>query len=198
VNWAQFTPNFFAVFEPEAIRDAPSTYVLLARVPGDTNVARLQSDVVTRWPNVSSIDLSLIQRTIEGIVRQMSTAVRFLALFSVAMGLPVLFSAVAATRRARMREGVLLKTLGATRSQVRAILAAEYAALGLMAALTGLVLSVGGAWALARWTLKVPFVPAFGPLLAILVGMLALALAVGLLAGRDVFAGTAMEALRES
>ncbi len=197
VNWQQFTPNFYAVFERSALAGAPSQYVVLARVPGDTTVARLQRDVVVHWPNVSSIDLSLIQRTIEGIVRQMATAVRFLALFSVAMGLPVLFSAVAATRRARMREGVLLKTLGATRAQVRAILAAEYAALGALGALTGLVLSVGGAWALAHWVLELDFVPSFIPLILILVGMLALALAVGLLAGRDVFAGTAMDALRE-
>ncbi|NUQ20203.1 MAG: FtsX-like permease family protein, partial [Gemmatimonadaceae bacterium] len=91
-----------------------------------------------------------------------------------------------------------LKTLGATRSQVRAILAAEYAALGVMSALTGLVLSLGGAWALARWTLRVPFAPAPLPLVTILLGMLALALTVGLLAGRDVFTGTAMDALRES
>jgi putative ABC transport system permease protein len=167
-------------------------------VPSDSAVARLQRDVVVRWPNVSSIDLSLVQRTIEGIVRQMATAVRFLALFSVAMGLPVLFSAVAATRRARMREGVLLKTLGATRGQVRGILAAEYAALGVMGALTGLVLSVAGSWALARWVLEIDFAPSFVPLIAILVGMIALALTVGLLAGRDVFSGTPMDALRES
>jgi putative ABC transport system permease protein len=198
INWAQFTPNFYAVFERQALAGAPTQYVMLARVPGDTAVARLQRDVVLRWPNVSSIDLSLIQRTIEGIVRQMATAVRFLAIFSVAMGLPVLFSAVAATRRARMREGVLLKTLGATRAQVRSVLAAEYAALGAMGALTGLLLSVGGSWALARWVLKIDFIASPIPLLMILVGMLALALAVGLLAGRDVFAGTAMDALRES
>ena len=198
INWAQFTPNFYAVFERGALAGAPAQYVVLAQVPGDNAVARLQRDVVVHWPNVSSIDLSLIQRTIEGIVRQMATAVRFLALFSVAMGLPVLFSAVAATRRARMREGVLLKTLGATRGQVRAILASEYAALGAMGALTGLVLSVGGSWALARWVLRIDFVPAVTPLLAILAGMLALALTVGLLAGRDVFAGTPMDALRES
>lgn len=198
INWAQFTPNFYAVFERAALAGAPAQYVVLARVPGDTAVARLQRDVVVRWPNVSSIDLSLIQRTIEGIVRQMATAVRFLALFSVAMGLPVLFSAVAATRRARMREGVLLKTLGATRGQVRAVLAAEYAALGAMGALTGLLLSVGGAWALAHWVLQIDFVPSISPLIVILLGMLALALSVGLLAGRDVFAGTPMDALRES
>ena len=198
INWAQFTPNFYAVFEQAALAGAPSQFVVLARIPADSAVARLQRDVVVRWPNISSIDLSLIQRTIDGIVRQMATAVRFLALFSVAMGLPVLFSAVAATRRARMREGVLLKTLGATRGQVRAVLAAEYAALGIMGALTGLLLSVGGAWALARWVLKIDFALSLVPLVAILLGMLVLSLTVGLLAGRDVFSGTPMDALREN
>jgi putative ABC transport system permease protein len=160
-------------------------------------VQRLQHDVVVAWPNISSIDLSLVQRTIEGVVRQVSTAVRFLALFSVAMGIPVLFSAVAATRRARMREGVLLKTLGATRRQVRTILVAEYAALGALGALTGLVLSFGSAWGLAHFALEVTYVPALVPAVAILVGMLALVLGIGLLAGREVYSGTPMDALRE-
>lgn len=197
VNWAQFTPNFFAVFEPAALAGAPAQWVLLASVPADTAVARIQRDVVAAWPNVSSIDLSLVQRTIEGIVRQMSTAVRFLALFSVAMGLPVLFSAVAATRRARMRESVLLKTLGATRAQVRAILVTEYLALGALGALTGLILSIAGSWALAKWVLDVPFAVAVFPALGILAGMLLLSLAVGTLSGREVFSGTPMAALRE-
>ncbi len=196
VNWAQFTPNFFAVFEPAALAGAPAQWVLLATVPADSAVARIQREVVALWPNVSSIDLSLIQRTIEGIVRQMSTAVRFLALFSVAMGLPVLFSAVAATRRARMRESVLLKTLGAKRSQVRAILVTEYLALGALGALTGLVLSIGSSWALARWVLEVPFSIALLPAFGILAGMLLLSLAVGTLSGREVFSGTPMAALR--
>jgi putative ABC transport system permease protein len=197
VDWAQFSPNFFAVLEPRALTAAPAQYVLLAKVPGDSAVQQLQHDVVVSWPNISSIDLSLVQRTIEGVVRQVSTAVRFLALFSITMGVPVLFSAVAATRRARMREGVLLKTLGATRRQVRAILVAEYAALGALGALTGLLLSFGSAWALAHYTLDVAYRPAFVPAIWILAGMLALVLSIGLLAGREVYSGTPMDALRE-
>ena len=197
VDWAQFSPNFFAVLQPSALAAAPAQYVLLAKVPGDSAVQRLQHDVVVAWPNISSIDLSLVQRTIEGVVRQVSTAVRFLALFSLTMGIPVLFSAVAATRRARMREGVLLKTLGATRRQVRGILVAEYAALGALGAFTGLLLSFGGAWALAHYALDVTYVPALLPALAILGGMLALVLSIGVLAGREVYSGTPMDALRE-
>ena len=197
VDWAQFSPNFFAVLEPRALASAPAQYVTLAKVPGDSAVQRLQHDVVVGWPNISSIDLSLVQRTIESVVRQVSTAVRFLALFSMAMGVPVLFSAVAATRRARMREGVLLKTLGATRRQVRTILVAEYAALGTLGALTGLLLSFASAWALAHYTLDVAYRPAIIPALAILAGMIALVLAIGILAGREVYSGTPMDALRE-
>lgn len=197
VDWAQFSPNFFAVLEPRALASAPAQYVLLARVPGDSAVQRLQHDVVVSWPNISSIDLSLVQRTIEGVIRQVSTAVRFLGLFSVAMGIPVLFSAVAATRRARMREGVLLKTLGATRRQVRMVLIAEYAALGVLGALTGLVLSFGAAWGLAHYALEVTYVPAVTPAAVILAGMLLLVLSIGLLAGREVYSGTPMDALRE-
>jgi len=78
------------------------------------------------------------------------------------------------------------------------VLAAEYAALGIMGALTGLLLSVGGAWALARWVLKIDFALSLVPLVAILLGMLVLSLTVGLLAGRDVFSGTPMDALREN
>jgi putative ABC transport system permease protein len=197
VDWAQFSPNFFAVLEPRALSSAPAQYVLLARVPGDSAVQRLQHDVVVSWPNISSIDLSLVQRTIEGVIRQVSTAVRFLGLFSVAMGIPVLFSAVAATRRARMREGVLLKTLGATRRQVRMVLIAEYTALGVLGALTGLVLSFGAAWGLAHYALEVTYIPAVAPAAVILAGMLVLVLSIGLLAGREVYSGTPMDALRE-
>ena len=90
-------------------------------------------------------------------------AVRFLALISLALGIPVLFSAVAATRRERLREGVLLKTLGATRKQIGRIMLSEYLLLGTLGALTGVVLSTAAGWALMHWIFRSPFVPAFGP-----------------------------------
>ena len=130
VTWARFEPNFFAVFPSAALRAAPKQHVVLASVPGSMTVAALQRDIVTRYPNVSSIDLTLVKETVARIVDKVSTAIRFMALFSLAMGIPVLFSAVAATRRDRIREGVLLKTLGASRGQIVRILLAEYSLAG--------------------------------------------------------------------
>ncbi len=198
VTWARFEPNFFAVFSPPSLREAPKQFVLLATVQGNAVVAGLQRDVVSRFPNVSSLDLSLIKETVARIVRKVSTAIRFMALFSLAMGIPVLFSAVAATRRDRIREAVLLKTLGATRGQIMRILFAEYALLGLLGSLTGMVLAIGGGWGLMRFVFDNSFAPAWGAAFAIAGAMLALTVSIGLLAGRDVFKETPMAGLRES
>lgn len=198
VTWARFEPNFFAVFATPLMRNAPKQQVILASVRGRPTVAALQRDVVTRYPNVSSVDLSLIRQTIERIVAKVSAAIRFMALFSLAMGIPVLFSAVAATRRDRIREGVLLKTLGASRGQIMRILLAEYALLGLLGSMTGMLLAIGGGWALTHYVFEATFSPALVPAVLIAAAMLALTIAIGLLAGRDVFRETPMSALREA
>ncbi|HEX6059734.1 MAG TPA: FtsX-like permease family protein [Gemmatimonadaceae bacterium] len=197
VDWARFEPNFFAVFEPAALEGAPKQFVMLAGVEEAAGMATLQGETVRRFPNVSSLDLTLVQRTIAGVLERVALAVRFMAVLSFALGIPVLFSAVAATRRERLREGVLLKTLGATRAQVGRVMLVEYAALGALGSLAGMILSIGGAWALARFVFEVPFVPAVVPALAIAAAMVALATTIGVLTGREVFRETPMAALRE-
>ena len=148
----------------------------------------MQRAVVGRYPNVSSIDLSLIRRTIDDIVNKVATAIRFMAVFSVAMGIPVLFSAVAATRRQRLREGVLLKTLGATRRQIGRIMVAEYLLLGLLGSLTGGLLATVGAWAMVEFMFDMTFVPVALPAVAIAGLMIGLTVAIGVFTGREVFA----------
>jgi putative ABC transport system permease protein len=198
VDWGRFEPNFFAVFQTAALQGAPAQFVTIAAVASDTAVARLQREAVRSYPNVSSIDLSLVRGTITQIVSKVTLTVRFLALFSLAMGIPVLFSAVAATRRDRLREGVLLKTLGATRAQIGRILLAEYAVLGLLGSLTGMVLAIGGSWALVTFVFQGSFAFAALPALGIAAAMTGLAISIGVLTGRDVFRETPMAALREN
>ena len=197
VAWASFEPNFFAVFQPGALVKAPKQFVILTRASNGTEVARLQRVVVAHYPGVSSLDLTLVQQTIRNVLGKVTMAIRFLALICLALGVPVLFSAVAATRRERLREGVLLKTLGATKEQVGRIMLAEYALLGGLGALTGIVLSSFGAWSLMHWIFRQPFSVALGPALLVSAAMVLLAVAIGLLTGRDVFATTPMAALRE-
>jgi putative ABC transport system permease protein len=198
VNWTRFEPNFFVVFESRALAKAPKQFVVLADVRGDAAVAKLQRDVVTRFPNVASLDLTLIQQTVGRVLGKVTAAIRFMAALSLALGIPVLFSAVSATRRERLREGVLLKVLGATKRQVGRIMLAEYLLLGGLGSLVGVVLSVGGAWGLMHFVFKQPFSPALGPALVVALIMIGIAVSIGMLTGRDVFRETPMAALREA
>jgi putative ABC transport system permease protein len=198
VKWQSFSPNFFAVFDPASLDKAPKQFAILVNAPTPTAIAHLQRDVVAKFPSVSSLDLTLVQQTVTNVLGKVTMAVRFLALISLALGVPVLFSAVAATRRERLREGVLLKTLGATRHQIIRIMLAEYALLGTLGALTGVMLSTFAGWALMHWIFRSPFVPAVGPVGIVALAMISLAVAIGLLTGRDVFAQTPMAALRET
>jgi putative ABC transport system permease protein len=198
VTWARFEPNFFIVFSPGALEEAPKQFAILADVPPGTAVSALQRDVVRRYPNVSSLDLSLIQNTVNNVLGKVTSAIRFMAIVCLAFGIPVLFSAVAATRRERLREGVLLKTLGATRRQVGRIMLVEYALLGALGSAAGVLLSVGGAWLLMKFVFEQSFSPAIGPVLLVALAMTGLAIAIGLLTGREVFRSTPMAALREA
>jgi putative ABC transport system permease protein len=197
VQWTRFEPNFFVVFQPAALREAPQSFVLLTRVSDDAARARLQRDAVQRFPNVSTIDLSLIENAVGRILDRVSLAVRFMALFSVVTGILVLVSAIAASRRQRVREGVLLKTLGATRAQIARMLFTEYAFLGAIGSAAGLLLAIGGAWAAMHFIFDAPFALAPLPLAAVAGATMVLTVVIGLFAARDIFAETPMTALRE-
>jgi putative ABC transport system permease protein len=197
VAWARFEPNFFAVFSRAALEHAPRSSVVLTRADDAAARARLQRAVSRRFPNVTSIDIALVQATVERVLRRVSIAIRFMATFSLATGALVLLGAVAAGRLERIREGALLKTLGATRRQLSRILLAEYTALGLLAGLVGVLLSVGGGWAMMRYVFDLHFTLPALPLVAVLAATACLVALVGLTASGEVFRKTAMEVLRE-
>jgi putative ABC transport system permease protein len=197
VDWARFEPNFFAVFSSAALRERPASWVVLTRVEDAGARARLQRAVAEAFPNVIAFDIATVQRTIERILGRIAIAVRFMASLSLATGALVLLGAVAAGRLQRVREGALLKTLGATRRQLTRILLSEYLALGVLAALVGLGLATLSGWAFTRWVLELPFRLPLVPLLAILLATAALVALIGLTASREVFRRTAMEVLRD-
>jgi putative ABC transport system permease protein len=196
IRWARLEPNFFALFPEGPLAAAPQSWVTLARLDDAPARARLESRVVGRLPNVSALDLADVQRSLDGILDRVAWAIRFMALFSGAVGACVLLGAVAASREQRLREAVLLKTLGATRRQVRHIVLAEYACLGALASAAGVVLSLGAGWALLRFVFEAEMSPPLLPLAGFGLGVAALAALLGGAASGEVFRRTALELLR--
>jgi putative ABC transport system permease protein len=154
VDWSRFNLNFFMVFPPGVLEEAPGFHVITTKTPTPAATGELQRAVVEKFPNVSAVDLTLILQTVRDIVGKISTVISLLGGFTVLAGLPILIGTLLNGRDLRQRESVLLRTLGASARQVRAILVIEYATLGLLSALTGVLLASGANALLAIYVFK--------------------------------------------
>ena len=196
VSWARFEPNFFVVFAPGAIDKAPQSSVTMVRAQDATARGKVQRILAEQAPNVTSVDLGEIAKSVQALVDRIVLAIRFMALFSLATGAVVLVGAIATSRWQRVREGTLLRTLGATRAQVLLILCVEYAALGLGAALVASGLAGAAGWAIAKWYFDARFVLPIVPVLLLAIGLVMLTTAVGLLNSLEVLRRPPLEVLR--
>lgn len=149
VDWSRFNLNFFMVFPPGVLENAPGFHVVTTRTPDPSASGRLQRALAVEFANVSAIDLTQILETVRDIFSKISLIVSILAGCTLFAALPILIGTLLTGRDVRLRESVLLRTLGASARQVRAILAIEYTALGFLSALTGGGLAVAANAALA-------------------------------------------------
>ena len=153
VNWRNMRTNFYMIFSPGALADAPLTYVATVHVP-DEKELQLQHAVVKALPNITAISTSDIVNTIESTVSKLTTLVDFMSGFAIAAGLFILSGSIASTKYRRLRESAVLKILGAKRKMVASILGFEYATLGIIAALVGIILAQGFSWAIMKYMIK--------------------------------------------
>jgi len=197
VEWRRVQPNFYVLFPPGVLEDAPATHILVSQVQSSEQSGELQRAIVEAFPNVSAIDLTLILRTLDGVVRKISFAVQFMASFTILTGILVLIGAVLSGRYQRMRESVLLRSLGASRAQVFQVLLAEYLWLGVLSACVGTMLALGAAWGLSRYVFQLKsFQTGIGALLVTIVAIPALTAIVGLLSSRGTLRRPPLEVLR--
>ncbi|HEY1793448.1 MAG TPA: FtsX-like permease family protein [Opitutaceae bacterium] len=197
VEWRRLEPNFFVVFPEGVLEDAPKTFLAAAHAASPGASAAVQRAVVGRFPNVSAIDLQLVAETFDDIFSKVAFAIEFMALFTVATGLVVLAGTVLIGRSQRIREAVLLRTLGASRRQLSMIALVEYAALGVQAAVVGSLLAVAGNGLLARFVFHVhAYAPVWQVASAAAVSA-GLAVATGFGAGRGIADQAPLEVLRQ-
>jgi putative ABC transport system permease protein len=120
------------------LKDEPADWYGGAHVD-PRQVAALERALFAAYPTVTVINLAEMLDRIAALVDQITFVVRFLAGFSIFAGLAILASSIASTRFRRMREAVVLKTLGATRMRIVRIFSVEFSVLGLLAGAIGVV-----------------------------------------------------------
>lgn len=190
------TSNQF-LFSPGSLEGLPASYVGTIRMEPSA-VAALQKELFARFPNVTSIDVGQVLVRVQELLDKIASIIRFVALFAILAGTVMLASSVMATRYQRVREAVILKTLGATRSQVSRIQAAEFLIVGLVAGFIGGLLAAIAAHYLLGNLLNTVFEFKWAPLLIGTVATAALAIATGWIASRGIMNHRPLEVLREN
>jgi putative ABC transport system permease protein len=197
VDWPEDPPNFIFVFPSGTLEQAPQTYVATTRIDAQETASRFQQALVNGFPNVSLIDLRLILSTVNDLFEKVGLVVRFLALFSIVTGLVVLAGAVVNSRFARIREYVLLRTIGARTRQISRITLIEYAYVGVFSAVTGMALSLGGGFLLTRYFFEVGFSFDAGELAIIGGAVVVLTAFIGWFNSREVISTPPLQVLRK-
>ena len=196
VDWKRFQTNFFVVFPAGVLESAPAFYVMVTRAATPADSARLQSAVVSKFPNVSAIDLATVIQAVDSVLSKVALGIRVMSLFTIVTGLLVVATAITSGRYQRAEESTLLRALGASRRQIRQLLAAEYMVLGLVASVAAAVLALAASWALAAFLFKLPFTATAWPFLFALAATTSLTVAVGVLSSRGISDAPPLEVLR--
>ena len=197
VDWARMQLNFSIVFPTGVLENAPQFHVLTTNAPDKKSSANLQRELVRKFPNVSIIDLRQVVTLVENILDKISWVITFMAFFSILTGIIVLIGSVRNSKYQRIRESVLLRTLGAQSKQILKINAFEYLFLGVLGSGVGVLLSLVSSWLLAYFIFDTPFVPSWVPFVVVLPGITLLVLGIGLFNSKSVLNSPPLEVLRK-
>ncbi len=178
---------FIFVFRPGVLETAPQTFAatVLTRLP-PTQRQRLQRELIGLFPNIQIIDVADIVAAVQKLVSNFVLAISFVGSFVILSGILILIGSIALTKSQRIYENAILKTLGARRLTLAAILFGEYGLLGSLAGVIGSGFAVALSWAVSRYLMDIDW--EFDPLLTVSgIALTALIVAiVGFLASFDV------------
>jgi putative ABC transport system permease protein len=183
IAWRGLGINYVLVASPGLLSAAPHTHIATMRndVAQEATLLRLLTD---RFPNVSGIRVRDALDQVVGLLEKIGFALSAVAGITLLAGLLVLAGAVAAGQRRRIRDAVVLKTIGATRAQIRASFLVEFGLLGLTAGLLAAAAGTAAAWGVVRFVMRADWVFLPGTLALTVLACMAVTLAFG-------YAGTA-------
>lgn len=176
VNWRSFQVNFFVILSPDLLTDNSATYLTSFHLPEQKSA--LLADLAREFPGLTAIDVAALLNQVQNIMARAALAVEYVFALTLVAGLLVLYAAIQASREERLREGALLRTLGARRGQILGALLAEFLVLGGLAGLLAAACASGLGYALARFVFELSY--QFNPwlwLIGIGVGMFGVAAA---------------------
>jgi len=161
VDWKSMQPNFFILFPPGVLEDAPQTFLVFSQMDDVVQRADFQRSIATSFPNVTVIDISLMLNTVAAMTGQLAAAIRTIAWFTVAAGFLVLMAILRAGSAQRQVESILLRTIGASQRVIDGRQVLEFLIITVTAIASGLILSWIAMGGVVHFGMKLAYRPEF-------------------------------------
>jgi putative ABC transport system permease protein len=183
VNWRSFAINFVLVYSPNTFKGAPHTFLVTAAFPRDVGTAAemaLLKDTAHDFPSIAALRVRDALEAVEVLISKLAVAIRSASGVALSTSVLVLAGALAANRRARIYDSVVLKILGATRARLLAAFLIEYALLGATTAAFGLAAGAAAAYVIVTRIMQLDFIFSWAAALGAALAALALTVILGL------------------
>ncbi|MBA3028224.1 MAG: FtsX-like permease family protein [Desulfobacteraceae bacterium] len=190
------SPFFYFVFQEKILGSAPQTIFSALHLEKD-RIPALQNAVVSKFPNITVIDVTETLKIFSGLLTQLSTIIRFFALLSIAAGLLILISAVFATRTERIIESVYYKVLGAKKAFVFKVIALENFFMGILAGLLALFMAQAVVYLICKHVLEIPYHFFLATCVLMVLAVVLLVVLIGIFASRSILDKKPISILKE-
>ncbi len=195
INWDTMGFNFVIIFSPGTLESAPHSFMATISMP-EAQERPFARAVSRAFPTVSAIRVKEVVDAISNMLGQLSVAVRSAASVAILAGIAVLIGALAASRRARIYDSVILKLLGATRARILAAQALEFTVLALIVSAVAFVLGAASGWYVVVKVLELEWAPDWSVIGLTLAAGALVTLVLGLLGSLPALAARPARALR--
>jgi putative ABC transport system permease protein len=179
VQWQNASLSFEILFSPGAIAGAPSTSMGELKTAA-ADEAAMETTLVQQFPSLGFVPVGDVLAQISGVVGSLANAVATVGGVALVSGVFVLAGALAAGRRQREADAIVMKVLGATRQQIAAAYLVEYGLLGLLATLVAAGIGALGGWLVVTRVLQLSFSFDAGLVMAVAVGAMGVTVFTGL------------------
>jgi putative ABC transport system permease protein len=195
INWDTMGFNFVIVFAPGTLESAPHSFMATVALP-EAQERPFARAISQAFPSVSMIRVKEVVAAVATMLSQLAVAVSAAASVAILAGIAVLVGALAASRRARVYDSVVLKLLGATRARLLAAQALEFGLLALIVSALAFAIGTAAGWYVVVKMFELDWAPDWATVAAILAGGAAVTLVLGLLGSLPALAARPARALR--
>lgn len=198
LDWGSMRVNFFAILPPAMMVDMPQTWITAyQQSPTPAGALPVDISLVSQFPNITVVDVEAALNQVQDVLNKLSAAIELLFALTICAGGLVLAASLASTQDQRLKDAGLLKTLGATNTQISRSFYTELAAIGLIAGGLAAAGALVVGWALAHFVFELQLKPSW---MILVYGMLlggAVCMLGGIWLQRKMTRSSANEILRE-